>query len=338
MGAVVSCPLSEEEDEKTVVQEDFSDFTSENRGSSKPTSKGSLSINPMRDMKDNSPCEWELPVPIDRKIIENDKKLLRKINTNNKIVFEGKDMKRENVVETKRRLSLQWQNSIRYNEVRNGGSGGPSQDPSHGSRGSGSKIPPGPQPTLMKPTLLRKLSSRLSGVKPTLERTPTMVASSIASYYEADRTSTATAADSPSELSTRLRDLRLRQEKMEDDGNCLFRSCSHHLYGHQRHHAVIREKVVRHMRSNPDMYSIYFECAEEWTDYIDMMSRNRTWGDELVLRAVTDAYGTAIHVVQSTDENWYLVYRPDGKKTDKQIFLTYLSPVHYNALVSVKWI
>jgi hypothetical protein len=49
-------------------------------------------------------------------------------------------------------------------------------------------------------------------------------------------------------------------------------------------------------------------------------------------RAVTEAYGAYVRVIQSTAKNWYLVYKPDKKRTRKQIFITYLSPVHYNAL------
>ena len=48
----------------------------------------------------------------------------------------------------------------------------------------------------------------------------------------------------------------------------------------------------------------------ELDSYIEYMSRNRTWGDELTLRAAADCFGCTIHVVTSTDANWYLRYEP----------------------------
>ena len=35
------------------------------------------------------------------------------------------------------------------------------------------------------------------------------------------------------------------------------------------------------------------------------MSRNKTWGDELTIRAVADAYNVNVHVITSENENWY---------------------------------
>ena len=34
--------------------------------------------------------------------------------------------------------------------------------------------------------------------------------------------------------------------------------------------------------------------------------------DELTLRAAADCYGVAIHLLTSTDANWYLTYQPTG--------------------------
>ena len=71
----------------------------------------------------------------------------------------------------------------------------------------------------------------------------------------------------------------------------------------------------------------------ELPTYLQKMAKARTWGDELTLRAFADCFGVCVHVVTSTDANWYLVYSPpEGVAPRKQVFLTYLSPVHYDAL------
>ncbi|CAM9405351.1 unnamed protein product, partial [Heterosigma akashiwo] len=49
------------------------------------------------------------------------------------------------------------------------------------------------------------------------------------------------------------------------------------------------------------------------------MRKSRTWGDELTLRAVAEEYGVRVHVMTSTEENWYLHYDPHDMKSLKQV-------------------
>merc|ERR1719191_1919429 len=44
---------------------------------------------------------------------------------------------------------------------------------------------------------------------------------------------------------------------MEDDGNCQFRSLAQELYGDQERHAVVRSKVIAHLKANSENYSFY---------------------------------------------------------------------------------
>ena len=45
-----------------------------------------------------------------------------------------------------------------------------------------------------------------------------------------------------------------------------------------------------------------------------------------------DSYGIHVHVVTSEQAAWYLVYQPQQAKVAREIFLTYISPIHYNAI------
>jgi hypothetical protein len=59
-----------------------------------------------------------------------------------------------------------------------------------------------------------------------------------------------------------------------------------------------------------------------------------TWGDELSLRAVCDAYGVVVHVVTSDKEYWHVDYRPFVPRAPfRHIFLAYIAPVHYISVV-----
>lgn len=137
-------------------------------------------------------------------------------------------------------------------------------------------------------------------------------------------------------LKQRLQQLSLAVQEMEDDGNCQFRAMSTELYGTQDRHQEVRNIAVAHMKKRPDEFSVFFE-AEEFDQYLRGMAEPRTWGDELTLRAITDALCVKIHVITTTEENWYLHYDPDdGREPVRQLFLTYLSPIHYNTLRPTK--
>ena len=138
-----------------------------------------------------------------------------------------------------------------------------------------------------------------------------------------------------SALDTRLKCMNMRRVAMEGDGNCQFRSIAHHVLRDQDRHAEIRSLAMEWIRANPQDFEIYFETGDAFRTWANDMARDRTWGDELTLRAVCDALGYKVHVVQSTGENWYLLYEPCENKGAKQIFVSYISPVHYDAIALV---
>lgn len=130
-------------------------------------------------------------------------------------------------------------------------------------------------------------------------------------------------------LAQRLEFLKLAMLEMEDDGNCQFRALSFELCGYQTKHEEIRRIAVSHMKSNSDDFNVFFE-GNEYENYLRKMARVKTWGDELTLRAVSDALKVKIHVLSSTQENWYMCYEPMGVQPVRDLFLTYISPIHYN--------
>mmetsp|Transcript_21777 Transcript_21777/g.67023 ORF Transcript_21777/g.67023 Transcript_21777/m.67023 type:complete len:271 (+) Transcript_21777:582-1394(+) len=148
-------------------------------------------------------------------------------------------------------------------------------------------------------------------------------------------------------LTGRLGGLGLASHEMKGDGNCQFRSFSFNLFGAQSHYAVVRSAAVAHLRTHADFFSVFFDGEREWKRYLEGMAKNKTWGDELTLRAVVEAYGCVAHVITSEPANWYLVYEPEGEVSSpplpagtdpppkgKDVFLSYVSPIHYNSVVA----
>lgn len=147
------------------------------------------------------------------------------------------------------------------------------------------------------------------------------------------------APDGVALLRSRLQHLGLRMKIIEGDGHCQFRACSDQLYGSQEYHDRVRAAAVEYMREHADDFSCFCVEESEFETYLDQMRKGRrgkpVWGDELTLRAICNALGCTIHVLTSqsggSQTSWYLKYVPENKKTSKQVFLAYISPVHYNA-------
>lgn len=158
-------------------------------------------------------------------------------------------------------------------------------------------------------------------------------------------------------MKERLQFLNLRMVTMEDDGNCQFRAISYELYGSQCYHHVVREKVVQHLRSNSEMFSFYVGEEKEWIHYLQKMSLERTWGDELTITAASQVFAVNIHVITTEVSNWLLDYGIDNENNDvvaekqkeienekgeteeknifskrRHLFLLYISPIHYNVV------
>lgn len=137
-------------------------------------------------------------------------------------------------------------------------------------------------------------------------------------------------------LQERLRECGLRQIEVLDDGNCLFRACSAQLYHGDaagEYHGLVRHRAAAEIHSRADMYEPLFGSRDTFLDYLTKMATPPTWGDELVLRAIADAYDVVVHVITSNEDNWYLVYgpeEPDSPRYSRHIFLAYVFPVHYS--------
>ncbi|KAK9919022.1 hypothetical protein WJX75_008738 [Coccomyxa subellipsoidea] len=131
-------------------------------------------------------------------------------------------------------------------------------------------------------------------------------------------------------LRRRLSKLNMDMSVCRGDGNCLFRAISMELWGSEDFHESVRRKAVAYMRENKDDFECYL--GEDFAQYTAKMQRSGTRGDELTLRAVCDLYGIIINVVTSDQLNWFLRYMPKMLKHVKELFLTYISPVHYNTI------
>ena len=117
------------------------------------------------------------------------------------------------------------------------------------------------------------------------------------------------------------------------DGNCQFRAFSVELFGTENHHQQIRTVAVAWLAEHRATYSGFVGEENDWQKYLTRMLAPGTWGDELTLRAVSEAYGVAVHVVTSERDYFNIVYEPkEARAPYRHAFLAYISPIHYSSV------
>lgn len=83
----------------------------------------------------------------------------------------------------------------------------------------------------------------------------------------------------------------LRVVSIEGDGNCLFRSVSHQVYGDDRHHALSRRACADYMEVENQFFQSFVEgYNEEFARYIAEKRQNGAWGDEPEIQALCELY------------------------------------------------
>ena len=83
----------------------------------------------------------------------------------------------------------------------------------------------------------------------------------------------------------------LRVVPMGGDGNCLFRSVAHQVYGDEGLHGIVRAAVADYMEAEATWFaSFVVGDAEEFAAYIAAIRTPGTWGDDPEIQAVCEIY------------------------------------------------
>lgn len=68
---------------------------------------------------------------------------------------------------------------------------------------------------------------------------------------------------------------------MEGDGNCLFRSVSHQIYGTDEFHMLVRQKCMDYVLKERDFFEPFIEGdPKDFDQYVAMKRKCAVWGDD----------------------------------------------------------
>ena len=121
---------------------------------------------------------------------------------------------------------------------------------------------------------------------------------------------------------------------VDGDGNCLFRSVSHQLYANESFHQVIRETTMRYISLEKEYFSQFIIGGLEKIDeYIEQMSKNGAWGDDIEIQAMSEIYDKAFNVFVYSNTP-IRTFHEDNISEGKQVIrLAYHGGCHYNSII-----
>lgn len=119
-------------------------------------------------------------------------------------------------------------------------------------------------------------------------------------------------------------------KEITGDGNCLFRSLSDQL-GESNTHERIRHEVVQYLRSHQTEFDVFVE--EDYDGYVNRMSNDGVYGDNLEIVAFSRVYGRHVKVYQP---GMAYVISPTETEFDgsvsQMLHIAYHSWEHYSSI------
>ena len=111
-------------------------------------------------------------------------------------------------------------------------------------------------------------------------------------------------------------------------GDCFFASMGHSLYSNADLHVQIRSAGITRMINHPELY-IESVAYESWEHYIQEMSKQGTWCDNIIIQAVANALSCTIHITDSDMNAIYPTTSLNSHQKQRIVFLGYINDLHY---------
>eukprot|EP01083_Nonionella_stella_P200065 733075_1 len=122
--------------------------------------------------------------------------------------------------------------------------------------------------------------------------------------------------------------------EMANDGNCLFRSISHQVYGTPKHHKVVRHFCVDYLESESAFFRNYIVGnEEEFEEYCRNMRGDGIWGDNIEIQCMSEMYDRPVEIYAYQDTPMKTYRRPSQYGKKPPIRLSYHFQSHYNSII-----
>lgn len=121
-------------------------------------------------------------------------------------------------------------------------------------------------------------------------------------------------------------------KRVRQDGSCLFRAVSQHVYGDEEMHDHVRALCVDHLSKEREFFARY--VTEDFEHYLARKRQPQTFGNHVEMHAMSEMYARPIHVYCYSDEP-INTFQPEGCEGLPPICLSYHNRNHFNALIDL---
>lgn len=129
-----------------------------------------------------------------------------------------------------------------------------------------------------------------------------------------------------------LRDQHFTVVDMKADGNCLFRSFGHQIYGNAELHPRVRQECYDYMLQNGDYFALYVDGPLD--EYVERGRKNNQWGDHVEIQALRELYNKNVDIY---DKGYTKFPKPVGFSSVPGVpvvRLSYHGKSHYNSVLA----
>eukprot|EP00475_Leptophrys_vorax_P021286 TRINITY_DN28_c0_g1_i1.p1 TRINITY_DN28_c0_g1~~TRINITY_DN28_c0_g1_i1.p1 ORF type:complete len:571 (+),score=130.99 TRINITY_DN28_c0_g1_i1:91-1713(+) len=122
---------------------------------------------------------------------------------------------------------------------------------------------------------------------------------------------------------------------MDNDGNCLFRSVSHQVYGDPSFHDVVRAKCMDYMESEASFFSKFVIGDQmDFQTYVAKLRRDGEWGDHVEIQVMSEIYDRPVEVYAYSDSPLNIYHKKSESEAERPpIRLSYHFQSHYNSII-----
>jgi hypothetical protein len=128
---------------------------------------------------------------------------------------------------------------------------------------------------------------------------------------------------------------------MGGDGNCLFRSVAHQVYGDQELHAVTRRAAVEYMAVEQGFFRPFIAGEhDDFEAYIGRMAVSGEWGDDPEIQALSELYDRSVEIWawdEAAGARKLRVFSSARADARPPIRLSYYGGGHYDSVVGPDW-
>jgi len=117
------------------------------------------------------------------------------------------------------------------------------------------------------------------------------------------------------------------------DGNCLFRSFAHQIYGDMEMHPLVRNLCYNHMENNRSYFSSFF--AQDFDQYIANQRKLGEWGDQYSISSLQEVFKkrVKIYTPQGTTDMDVSERIGMNQQDMKTVRLSFHGNNHYNSVL-----